>query len=153
MEYMRHFDIPQEFDMTNPYTIKSISAVVADMTDNAVYNAIIRSAQDSGVTDLYLMDKKFVADALREKLERENPKPLTIEELRKMDGEPVYVSDLQRPEESEYCIIHADDRYGHGDKYRSAQIGGCECFWYDFETYGERWIAYRTRPKEVPNGK
>lgn len=71
MEYLKHFSIPQEHDLTDPFTIKSISATVADMTDNAVYNAIIRSAQESGVTDLYLMDKKFVADALREKLDRE----------------------------------------------------------------------------------
>ena len=89
------------------------------------------------------------AAALREKAERENPRPLTLEELRQMHGEPVYVSDLQRPGGSEYCIIHAKDKYGHGDKYRSAQIGGCECFWYNFEDYGERWIAYRHKPKEA----
>lgn len=92
---------------------------------------------------------ELAVSALREKLERENPKPLTIEELRQMDGEPVYVSDLQRPKESEYCIIHANDKYGHGDENKSAQISGCECFWYDFETYGDTWIAYRHKPKEV----
>lgn len=34
---------------------------------------------------------QIVLDALREKAEREDPKPLTIEELKQMDGEPVYI--------------------------------------------------------------
>lgn len=87
--------------------------------------------------------------ALREKAEREKIEPLTLDELRQMDGEPVYVSDLRSPKNSEYCIIHANDKYGYGDKYRCAQIAGCECFWYSFEEYGERWIAYRHEPKEA----
>ena len=75
---------------------------------------------------------------------RENPKPLTIEELRKMDGEPVYVSDLARPDCSEYCVIHIGK---NGDKYSSALVPGCECFWYDLDDYEDRWVAYRHKPK------
>ena len=117
---------------------KSVLSMAKSMYMPRVLNAVERVYE---ANELALV-------ALREKAERENPAPLTIEELRQMDGEPVYVSDLQRPKESEYCIIHANDKYGHGDKDRSAQISGCECFWYDFETYGDTWIAYRHKPKE-----
>lgn len=37
---------------------------------------------------------KLVAEALREKAERENPQPLTIEELRQMNGEPIHIQGL-----------------------------------------------------------
>ena len=40
------------------------------MTDQAIYEAIITYAKNEGVTDLYLMDKQFVMDAIKEKLER-----------------------------------------------------------------------------------
>ena len=71
---------------------------------------------------------------------RENPAPLTIEELRQMDEEPVWVSNLKEPESSEYCVTFAN--------YSVAYIPGCECDWYSFETYGKTWIAYRHKPKE-----
>lgn len=134
MEYLKHFSIPREYDLTNPYTIKSISAVVADMTDSAVYNAIIRSAQESGVTDLYMMDKKFVSDALREKLEREKPKPLTIEELRQMDGQPVWIDDWWEDSHGWELSMDAAD-YFEGEKRTEKE-------------YGSIWIAYRYKPKE-----
>lgn len=43
--------------------------------------------------------------ALREKAEREDPKPLTLEELRKMDGEPVYVIVPGKPHRNKWCIV------------------------------------------------
>ena len=92
-DYGQHFIFP---GCNDDATVKNIMAQVADVTDQAIYNAIIKEAQDAGVTDLYLMDKKFVLDALREKLERENPKPLTIEQLKQMNGEPVWLPDGNR---------------------------------------------------------
>lgn len=46
-------------------------ARVIDMQDQAVYDAAIRAASEAGIDTLYLMDKQFVIDALREKLERD----------------------------------------------------------------------------------
>ena len=151
-DYARHFIIPQQTNQQPPFDfpVKSIAAQVADMADQAICSAIISAAKDAGVTDLYLMDKTFVLEALQEKAERENPKPLTIEELRKMDGEPVWVSNLEFPNDSEYCVIDAkrDTFAQYGDRFCAAYIPGCECSWYDFTDYGNRWIAYRHKPKE-----
>ena len=141
MDHMQHFIIPQ-YD--NPFTIQKISAVVADMTDQAVYQAIIQSARESGITDLYLMDKQYVADALREKAERDDPKPLTIEELRHMHGEPVWVDD-----EKTWGIINIDD-YGQwkGKPFITFYYKSVRCDW-DIERRGLK--CYRYKPKEVPD--
>lgn len=44
-------------------------------------------------------------DALKEKAERENPAPLTIEELLHMHGEPVYVTVPGKPHRNKWCIV------------------------------------------------
>lgn len=69
--------------------------------------------------------------------------PLTLEELREMDGEPVWVVPLAgqeyEPPESEYhmkeqwIIIHA----WHWRHY-NAELGD----------YGKTWLAYRRKPEE-----
>ena len=89
--------------------------------------------------------------ALREKAERENPKPLTLEELRKMDGEPVWVNDLCTKAHSEYCVISIGKPmvFQDIDHYNAAYIPGVEHTWYEFCDYGREWIAYRHKPKEV----
>ena len=48
-----------------------ISAKVLDMAEDAIVQAVIEEARSAGITDLYLMDKKFVLDALVEKMKRE----------------------------------------------------------------------------------
>lgn len=137
MNPLQHFIIPQ-YD--NPYTIQNISAMVADMTDSAIVAAIIQSAKESGTTDLYLIDKQFIADALREKLEREDPKPLTIEELQQMHGQPVWIED-----EKAWGIINAYDFGTWKEKpfvtffYKSVR-----CDW-DIERRGLK--CYRHKPK------
>ena len=50
-------------------------------------------------------------DALREKAEREDPKPLTIEELRQMNGEPVWVEEFSgRIDTTGWALVEVDDR-------------------------------------------
>lgn len=79
---------------------------------------------------------------IREQVEQENPQPLTLDELRKMDGEPVYVVDLRRSGGSIAGWIvfsHSEDygffpRAGHG--------------FFSVSGYGKRWVAYRSKPKE-----
>lgn len=43
---------------------------LVDIADRRVVNAIIDAVKKAGVTHLYLIDKKFVVDAIQEKLER-----------------------------------------------------------------------------------
>ena len=51
---------------------RSITAQIVDMTDKAIVDAVVQCARDNGVDEVWLLDKKFVLDALREKMEREN---------------------------------------------------------------------------------
>lgn len=105
---LMHYEFPHEPPQLDPDgTIdinKKIAAVVEDATDKAIVAAILAAARAEEVTDLYLIDKKFIMDAIREKQERENPKPLTIEELREMNGEPVWVAEFHV-----WAIIEVDD--------------------------------------------
>lgn len=63
-------------------------------------------------------------------------KPLTIKELRKLDGKPVWVECFEYPEISAYYIAKKDK-----------QTNRMECWGYDntrFDeiNYGEVWVAY-----------
>lgn len=63
--------------------------------------------------------------------------PLTLEELRGMDGEPVWVEFPKCPEASGWMLISA----GRHCVY-DGLLGEC-----DFENYGKTWLAYRRRPE------
>jgi len=59
--------------------------------------------------------------------------PLTLEELREMDGEPVYLIDKDEPIIKEWVIW---------DK-------GWTSNWFeDAKNYGKTWLAYRRKPEE-----
>ena len=91
---LMHYEFPENrsrFDSA----IATIAAQVADTTDGVIVQAVIKAASDMGITDLYLIDKKFIQEALSEKLARAKNDPRTIEELRQMDGEPVWIADTQ----------------------------------------------------------
>ena len=80
--------------------------------------------------------------ALREKQERESQKPLTLDELLEMDGQPVFIVtkhgsnwdivNVSKEDGGPYPVYF--QRYGRG-----LQENG----------YGEAWRAYRTKPKEA----
>lgn len=91
---------------------------------------------------------ELTLEVLREKQERENPEPLTIAELRQMDGEPVYLhtfSSVQRKTNiAQWAIIEAA-----GDANAVFLRAGCNSRltkW--FCNYGKTWNAYRHKPKE-----
>ena len=44
------------------------AAEVCDMADQAIVDAVVDAAQKSGITQLYLLDKDFISEAIREKL-------------------------------------------------------------------------------------
>ena len=63
--------------------------------------------------------------------------PLTLEALRKMDGEPVWVQSPGVPEYGRWAIVE-----GVGEN--------CLFLHYDFtcHDYGKTWLAYRQKPEE-----
>lgn len=63
--------------------------------------------------------------------------PLTLEELREMDGEPVWICD---PDGSDGMWALVDLEY---ELCRTAK-GGIAIF----DTYGKTWLAYRRKPEE-----
>lgn len=72
-------------------------------------------------------------ETLREKKEREDPKPLTLEELREMQGEPVWKDDTK-----EWVIVDGFEEITWG-------CGGCECIFMDEEEREAQPIYYRTK--------
>lgn len=79
IEKIRHYTLRQPFwsedVIRDTYTVyMELSAKVSDLADDACVEAAIEAAMDAGITDLYLMDKKFVLDALIEKMQREREK-------------------------------------------------------------------------------
>ncbi len=67
--------------------------------------------------------------------------PLTLEELREMDGEPVWVEAMVSLE-TEWCIV----KYDH--QMKRIRFWSADGGWYDSYDYGGRIIAYRRRPEE-----
>lgn len=61
---------PCTLDDVTGYITTAIKAQVVDMADKAIVDAVVKAAQEAGITTLYLMDKTFVLDAIREKMER-----------------------------------------------------------------------------------
>ena len=75
-------------------------------------------------------------DALKEKAERENPAPLTLEELRRMKaGEVIWHESIQGLDGG-WLVLR-----NHDIKMFQAEITGIR--------YGKTWIAYRHKPKGV----
>lgn len=83
----------------------------------------------------------MAAEALREKEARENPQPLTFEELRQMDIEPVWVVPAK-----DQCMI--PEWCVYENEYGIAYIPGYEGWKWELKNYGKTWIAYRHKPKE-----
>ena len=65
--------------------------------------------------------------------------PLTMEELREMDGEPVWVvpRGMHEKDEPMWCVLESP----------MALIPGVDYWSWDFDGYAETWIAYRRPPE------
>lgn len=76
--------------------------------------------------------------ALQEKAERDDPKPLTLEELRQMDGESVWIVWPDGRIKSQWWIVGSPDWYlmEFDDPI-------------EVKRYGTIWVAYRHKTKEV----
>ncbi len=95
---------------------------------------------------LYPSDIYEIITALREKAERENPQPLMLDELREMDGEPVWIKGIEEGEAYWSIVLRVVDigiyllAVDDIDDYGSNDL------------YGKTWLAYHYKPKEVQNG-
>ena len=99
-------------------------------------------------------------EALREKAEREDPQPLTIEELRQMDGQPVFLKySIAQCQCSGWNVIDSVYLTEYGDYLEHKEgklysVVGMEMVKFitgqSFATqkYGETWLTYRHKPKE-----
>lgn len=79
-----------------------------------------------------------VIEDLAAKLEPSST-PLTLEELRGMDGEPVWVEFPKCPEASGWMLISASRHCVY-----NGLLGDC-----DFENCGRNWLACRRRPEAL----
>ena len=81
--------VPVDDTATFPnYLTHKVAAIVEDTADAAIVAAVIAAAQAEEITDLYLLDKKFIMEAIQEKKERENHKPRTnADRIRAMNDE------------------------------------------------------------------
>lgn len=68
--------------------------------------------------------------------------PLTMEQLRGMDGRPVWVEDLENPEKSGWRLI-----YWYRGKYLVLLAKSASG--YILEDYGETWLAYAYQPAHI----
>ena len=88
---------------------------------------------------------KLAIQALQEKLERENPKPLTLEELKNMDGEPVWVMHFDGSG-ARWGIVKSCD-YGLGlCAVVDDETACCGAYWFS-EVVGT--IAYRYKHEHI----
>lgn len=86
----------------------------------------------------------LAVQALQEKAERENPKPLTLAELRQMEGEPVWVEMgevyLSAQLIGKWQIVHSVSDTSVVFMGGGNGIG--------ISDYGRIWLAFRYKPKE-----
>jgi len=91
---------------------------------------------------------KIRVEAIREKLERNNPKPLTLDELKERAGKPVWIRELYGSPELLRFDRFEPATYHSGDDARFDQFGTTRGIIRWLCKYGETWLAYDHEPKE-----
>ncbi len=85
--------------------------------------------------------------ALRAQAEAEKNEPLTLNELREMDGEPVWVVPLEKEPDWNPCwVIYGGDYSIIPSKTKESRA----YLLYLREDYGKTWLAYRRKPEDTP---
>ena len=72
--------------------------------------------------------------------------PIPLEELREMDGEPVFCFSKRAEEDSAYGIACIRDDVPY---VRTIQNKGTSSRFFYLTTYGTAWLAYHRKPEEV----
>lgn len=90
----------------------------------------------------FIMAYEAALQALREKEERENPKPLTLEELLTVNEEPVWLWFADAPGRwlirNSLCWV---------DTCCPERMSMFNMKWYKHSAYGVDWVAYCYKPK------
>ena len=83
---------------------------------------------------------------LRAQEEAEKNEPLTLDELRQMDGEKIHIRYVN------HCKTFYNDEiapyYGKDEQYIQRYNGMLRACDLPLKYYGEEWLAYRHKPKE-----
>ena len=87
--------------------------------------------------------------ALRVQEEAEKNEPLTLEELREMDGEPVYVVSYNSDETGWRIVDSVVDYRGAVFDSDRVNVFFNDSFLEDGRTINEEWFAYLRKPKEA----
>lgn len=77
--------------------------------------------------------------ALQEKAERDNPQPLTLEELKITEYKPKYIVSLDNSFKSRWSLENAN----FGEKF---YFGACS--YLRISEYNKAWVAYDHEPKD-----
>lgn len=83
--------------------------------------------------------------ALQAQAERDNPKPLSLEELRGMDGEPVYFVEHEKIWHISAWVLCIKPE---NDWFRFITVS-MEPMYRNAKNYGKTWLAYHYKPKEA----
>ncbi len=140
---LMHYEFPRyriQLDGTTAELPQKIAATVEDASNATIVAAVLAAARAEEVTDLYLLDKKFIMDAIREKRERENRNPLTIEDLVKMHDQAVWVQPKDNPLNGFWGVVEGASKF-EGKKYLYLW-GNPFCHILD-----EDYVAYRHKPE------
>mgnify|MGYP005784312565 CR=1 FL=1 len=84
-------------------------------------------------------------EAIKEKINREYPTPLTWDKMKQMNEQPVYVIDLRGEGRTGWYILSWDYR-------RSGQhlvLSSRYCYGFLSDEYGVSWVAYKHKPEGV----
>lgn len=84
---------------------------------------------------------KIALAALRAQQERENPKPLTVEELKERHNRPVWIQEIEKPSESCWRLCY-------WDRGKYLVLLGISSAGHLIDEYGKTWTAYAHEPKE-----
>ena len=129
------------------YEVAKIAAQVADLTDKAITEAIIEAAKREGITDLYLIDKPFILEAIKEKMKLEKNEPLTLEEALNTT-DPVWIQE----EYGSPGKVHGDwgliQTTSNPELFEIVYFGIEEGDVRSRKSYGKGMIAYRHKPRE-----
>lgn len=112
-------------------------SIVDDNIEDGTYNSKIRALAALG--SVVSHERAAILEALKEKAERDNPKPLSAEELKELDGEPAWAVEIGDAVDDGYWVL-VDVTYGGGIKIVISDM----CI---VEYYETDYNLYRHKPK------
>lgn len=123
---------------------------ILERANNFVGIHYINGVEDPYISPCLIKAIKNGIAALREQEERNNPKPLTLDELRTMAGEPVWCAEYQR-----YGIVKVETvgRWANSPAlvgvWHDRGIAGN----YEYDIKKRRLTLFRSKPKSLNGGQ